>query len=146
LSRVREVLERRGRRLKALVVFGSSVYSPRRARDVDLLVVVDALADPSEKLSIELEVSRSLRGALPRPADVTVLDVESLGENLEPGLVGSGLAAGYKVVYDELGVEGLVRGALEKLAEQDYVVVKGGRRLNLSAVARAKLAMSRAQR
>lgn len=135
------MLETREKVLKALVVFGSSVYSPLRSRDLDVLVVVDSLANAREKHMLELEISRSLRhGLIQKPVDVVVLDVEALYENAKPGGVVSGLVAGYTIVYDEVGIPELVkRVACDVLREGEYVIVKNGRRLNLHALARAKL-------
>ena len=58
-------MEARGKRLKSLVLFGSSVYSPRSVRDVDLIVVIDNFSDILEKPSLKLEISRALRRLSP---------------------------------------------------------------------------------
>lgn len=141
MFRVKRVLENHGKRLEALVVFGSSVYSPLRSRDLDILVVVDHLASAREKHALELEISRNLRGGLVRkPVDVVVLDVDALYENAKPGGLVTGLVAGYYAIYDEVGISELVwRIAREVLREGEYVVVKNGRRLNQHALARVKL-------
>jgi len=133
-----EAVERLGRRALAVVLFGSCVYSPRRARDVDLLVIVDELRDLHEKVALEVEVSRSLCRELGRAADVIVLDLESFKENLAVGTFLSGLVLGYRVLHDTIGVDELLEKLFSELAEEDYIYVKG-RRWNLSAVARAKL-------
>ena len=143
LYRTLEAVERFGRRALAVVLFGSCVYSPRRARDVDLLVIVDELRDFHEKVALEVEVSRSLHRELRRAVDVVVLDLESFRENLAVGTFLSGLVLGYRVLYDAIGVDKLLEELFSKLADEDYVYVKG-RRWNLSAVARAKLRWRRA--
>jgi hypothetical protein len=117
-------------------VFGSSAYDPSRARDLDVLVVVDRLESAREKA--ELEVARLLRGRTRKPADVLVLDEEALEENMEPGGIASGLLAGYLALYDELGLEELVARAAEKIASEGYILQKGGRRIDFGALARAR--------
>lgn len=140
LYRVRSVVKGHGKVLKALVVFGSSVYNPTRSRDLDLLIVVDSLSNVKEKQLLEHEVSRSLKSAgLRKPVDIVVLDVEALKENANPGSVVSGLVLGYKVVHDEIGVPGIVRKILCDISkEEGYTVFKSGKKLNLHALAKAR--------
>ncbi|MEM4062146.1 MAG: hypothetical protein QXY11_04740 [Desulfurococcaceae archaeon] len=126
--------------MKALLLFGSSIHGLWIARDVDIMVVVDKFSSVEEKLLLETLIAKSLRKLLVRkPVDVLVFDVESFMENLEPGAVASGLVAGYILLYDELGVESLVRNLAEKVARDNVVLFKHGKKLNLSAIARAKL-------
>lgn len=140
LSKVKGVVEKYGKSLKALIVFGSSIYSPTTARDLDIMVVVDSISSVSEKTSLEVEIVRALRGAaLKKAIDVTVFDVESFKENLEPGALASGLIAGFKTLFNEICVEKLIAEALEKIAVEHYVILKKNRKLNLSAIAKAKL-------
>jgi hypothetical protein len=133
-----------GRELRALAVFGSSVYSGRY-RDVDLLVVVDRLGSAREKLELEVRIGESLRDLpLGRYFDVSVLDVPSLEENAAPGGFLSGLVLGYRVICDEVGLDELVLRVAGELARLDtYEVREGGRRVDLSAVARAVLTSPR---
>lgn len=140
MCRVRRVVEAFGRELRALAIFGSSVYS-RKYEDVDLLVVVDRLASAKEKLELEVRVGESLR-YLPegRYFEVSVLDVASLRENAAPGGFLSGLVLGYRVICDEVGLDELVLRVARELAKLGgYELRKGGRRVDLSAVARALL-------
>lgn len=126
--------------MKALLLFGSSIHGLWIARDVDIMVVVDKFSSVEEKLLLETLIAKSLRKLLVRkPVDVLVFDVEFFMENLEPGAVASGLVAGYILLYDELGVESLVRNLAEKVARDNVVLFKHGKKLNLSAIARAKL-------
>jgi hypothetical protein len=99
-----------GRELRALAVFGSSVY-PSRYGDADLLVVVDRLGSAREKL--EVRIGESLRDLpLGRYFDVSVLDVPSLEENAAPGGFLSGLVLGCRVICDEVGLGELVLRAV----------------------------------
>lgn len=115
------------------------MYSGVRVRDIDILVVIDRLESVDEKVELEVEIKRALRSLARKPVDVLVFDVETLRENLEPGGVASGLVLGYKALLDELGLEGLVAEAARRVAGEDVVIVKRGRRINLSAIARVKL-------
>jgi len=134
------VLEARGKRLKSLVIFGSSIYSPLKARDVDLLVVADRIADADEKCALEFEIAKALRAVHPKmPIDVIVFDECSFRENLEPGTLLSGLIAGYEIIYDELGLNDLIVELAKSIASSEYIVQKSGKRINLSALARARL-------
>jgi len=138
LSRVLEVTKSLGKEVLAVLLFGSYVYSPRRARDIDVLVVVDRLRDVREKIDIELEIARRLRREVSRPIDIVVLDLDSFRENLAAGSFLSGLVIGYRAVYDAVGVSEMLRELFRELAEDSYVYVKR-RRWNLSAIARARL-------
>lgn len=130
----------RGKRLLSLVIFGSSVFYPVKARDIDLLIIVDKLSNAVEKFNLEVEISKALRKIESKaPFDVTVFDSGSFRENLEPGTLASGLVAGYRTVYDELGLEKLIEPLIVNIALGEYFVQKSGRRINLSVLARAKL-------
>jgi hypothetical protein len=120
------------------VIYGSYARDPLRARDLDLLVIVDRLGGPREKARLEYELSRILhREGI--PADVVVLDPGSLRENAAPGTFLSGLVMGYKILLDEgLGLDGLLKELTEELARSGYEYWKGGRRWRLSALARVK--------
>jgi len=134
------VLEARGKHLKSLIMFGSCVYNPVKARDLDLLIIVDRILNALEKHDLEIEVAKALRTIHSRmPVDVIVFDEDSFKENSEPGGLASGLAAGYRVIHDELGLEDLVTGLYEKLAQSEILVQKNRRKINLSALAKAKL-------
>jgi len=130
--------------LRALLIFGSGVFRPWSARDIDILVILDHLSSVGEKMELEAEVARVLRSLAERKAiDVIAFDEQSFIENLEPGCIASGLIAGYEALYDELGVDELISNAAEKAASMDIVIEKGGKRINLSALARAKLRCSK---
>jgi predicted nucleotidyltransferase len=140
LYRVNEVLKSFGKVLKALVIFGSSAFS-RNPNDIDLLVVVNKLSSVNEKIELELSISRSLRDLEPgKPFDVVVLDVEMLKENMVVGSFLTGLVLGYRVVYDEIGFDDLVKNLIRDLTNStdDYVLIKRGRKVNLKAIAIAK--------
>jgi predicted nucleotidyltransferase len=140
LYRVNEVLKSFGKVLKALVIFGSSIFS-RNPNDIDLLIVVNKLSSVGEKIELELSISRSLRDLEPgKPFDVVVLDVEMLKENMVVGSFLTGLVLGYRVVYDEIGFDDMVKNLIKDLASSadDYVLIKRGRKVNLKAIAIAK--------
>jgi len=142
LQIVRKILKKRGKRLVSLAIFGSSVYNPMKAEDIDLLIIVDLVKDVFEKSNLEMELSKTLKKVMPKTSfDVVIFDIESFKENLEPGTIASGLIYGYKILYDELGLEKLLVPLIEKIAhtETEYVVQKNGRRINLSAFSRVKL-------
>ncbi len=146
LLTVKKILDARGKRLKSLAIFGSSISNPLKARDIDILIVVDRLSDALEKFNLEIEIARALRTTQSKILfDIIVFDDESFRENLEPGALASGLIAGYRIIYDELGLEKLLNGLVEKIACGEYIVQKSGRRINLSALARAKLRLSHAK-
>lgn len=138
MSAVRRFLEAEGKRLRSLVVFGSSVYNPARARDLDILVVINKLEEAREKAKLEFEIAKLLKSFVEKPVDVVLLDEDSLKENMEPGGVALGLLAGYLVLYDELGLEKLVSEAAEKVASKGFILQKGSKRINFGALAKAR--------
>lgn len=109
-----------------------------------MLVVIDKLSNVLEKTRLEVDIARALKRISEGiPIDVVVFDEESFKENLEPGALGSGLVAGYEVLYDELDLDSLVSEVGEKLASDVCIIQKNGRRVNLSAFARAKFRISK---
>ncbi|MDK6028833.1 nucleotidyltransferase domain-containing protein [Ignisphaera sp. 4213-co] len=106
---VKRVVESYSKTLKALVLFGSYVYNPLKSRDIDTLLIVDKLVNAKEKLAIEVEVARNVKALCRKPVDVIVFDIDMLKENAEPGGIVSGLVIGYKILYDDIGMQKLLR-------------------------------------
>ncbi len=134
-----------GDRLLAVVVFGSSVYYDKQSVDVDVLIVVDGELSFEKKLSKETELRIKLLRASGgnRAFDTHVMDVRQFQDNLKPGAFLSGLALGYKVLYDRMGFDGYVEKLLQRLADENYVLVNKYGRWNLSKIARIRLARLR---
>jgi len=133
LSKVIELLNSMDKKTKLIAIFGSSIYSPRKARDIDILIAVDRIDSVTEKIELEVAIKRALRElGMEKTCDVIVFDVDSLKENMKPGGVASGAIAGYKVLYDEIGFEEMVKKAAEELLKQGVVVYKKGRKLDLT--------------
>lgn len=102
------------------------------------MVIVDKLENVREKVELEVEASIELRRALRKPVDIHVFDPETFRENLEPGSFLSGLALGYKILYDEIGLKKAIEKLIRKISETEgYVYVKG-RKWNLASIAKAK--------
>jgi len=138
LSEVIKWCTERGVRLKALVMFGSYVFNPVKAKDIDLIVVLGELnVEPKEVILMGVELSLRLRRTSRKSYDVILMDEKSFYENLQPGTVLSGLILGYKVLYDELGIDKAVSKLMKLLASTDYKYFKG-RWIDLSTLAKAK--------
>ncbi len=138
LSKLRSFFEGKGRKVLGIIVFGSYVYSPMKAHDIDLVVIVDKLENAREKVELEVEASVELRRTIRKPADIHVFDPETFRENLEPGSFLSGLALGYKILYDRIGLEKTIEELVRKVGETEgYVYVKE-RKWNLASIAKAK--------
>jgi len=134
---VKRVVESYGKTLKALVLFGSYVYNPLKSRDIDILLIVDKLVNAKEKLAIEVEVARNVKALCRKPVDVIVFDIDMLKENAEPGGIVSGLVIGYKILYDDIGMQKIVEGVADKISrEESYIIIKNNRRIDLSAIAK----------
>ncbi len=129
-----------GSKLAAIILFGSSVYMGY-SREVDLLILIDNLADFNEKIELEVEIQRSLNRLFNYDTvfDVNVLDLKQLNENLETGSFLSGLALGYKIIYDKIGVEEKILDMLRKLSKSKYILVNKYGEWNLSRIAEIKL-------
>jgi len=106
-------------RVAGIILFGSTVYLGE-GRDVDLLVVLRDEVGVEEKMRLEYILAGSLERSIRRPLDIHVFGMKGLRENLIPGSFLSGLALGYKVLYDEGGVEEMILRFLEKLSETTY--------------------------
>lgn len=135
-----------GKKMKAVIIFGSSIYNPLKSRDIDILVVVDRIGDIKEKQLLELEIAKRLRPIyMNKPVDIVVMDTDMLKDNARAGTVVAGLIAGYRSLYDEINIENIVEKLLEEVAEAgEYIVFKNGKRLNLGSIAKAKKASHKA--
>ncbi len=128
------------KKLRTIAIFGSSVYNPVKARDLDILIIVDKLLDVKEKTNLEIEILKNLKDFQAKTLiDIIVLDEESFKENLEPGGLASGLVAGYKILYDEIRIESFIYEAAKKIANEKYVILKNRKKIDLSTIAKLKL-------
>jgi hypothetical protein len=98
------------------------------------------LGSVSEKFELELSISKSLRDLRSsKPFDIIVLDVKSLEENVVPRSFLTGLILGCKVIYDNVEIKDLVsKIAKELISIEDYIIIKRGRKLNLSVIAKVR--------
>lgn len=126
------------RRVLAIILFGSYIYSLRNSRDIDVVLIVDSLADLRDKITLEAEIARSLSRECKRKVDIQVFDLESFRENLTIGTLLSGLILGYRIVYDEVGVGESIREFIKAASkEPEYTYVKR-KKWKLTAIARVK--------
>ena len=133
LFRIFEVARGFNKRVLLVLVFGSSVYNPRRARDIDLIIVIDKLLDIREKVELEVAVRKALKEIDCRVIyDVLVFDIESFFENASPGAVISGVVAGYRVLHDEIGFEEIVEKIALSVLRDKPIIYKEGKRLGLA--------------
>lgn len=135
-------MEANNKSLKSLILFGSSIFRPVKARDIDMLIVVDKI-NLQEKISLEIIITKALKNIIKKTLDITILDEDSLKENLEPGAFASGLIAGYKILYDEIGLDEMIMKTAEKIALGEYIIQKDGKRINLSAIAKVRLKLEK---
>ena len=139
-SLIVNTLNKFNRKLLSLVLFGSYVRSPRKAEDIDLLVIIDRIENVHEKFEIEKELSLNLIKELQMPFEVVVLDFNNFIENLKEGTFISGLVLGYKILYDEISIEKYIKELCKKLIENlDYEFIKHGKRYRLSIFAKILL-------
>jgi hypothetical protein len=126
------LMRKYNKRVLIVSLFGSSVLSPRRARDIDIIIVVDKLSSIEEKLALEQAVKRAPRILDQRRVyDIILFDEESFMENTAPGCLVSGVA-GYEVLHDELGFEEIVKKLALSILEEKQVIYKKNRKLNLA--------------
>ncbi|MEM3070468.1 MAG: nucleotidyltransferase domain-containing protein [Candidatus Bathyarchaeia archaeon] len=105
-----------------IILFGSTVYMGR-GRDLDLLVIVERVEGPLVKrFEAERLISREIFKGLGVWADVHILDLEELKENLAPGTFLSGLALGYELINGGADVEEPILTFLEKLSNGRYIL------------------------
>jgi len=138
LSKINEVAENKGKKVLATILFGSYVYSPRKARDIDMIVIVDYLKNINDKVTLEVEISRKLRKLFRKNIDIQVFDIESFEENLIAGTFLTGLVLGYKIIYDTIGVEEKIREFIKEIGKEDKYVFIKKRKWNLAAIAKTK--------
>jgi hypothetical protein len=113
------------KKLRIIAVFGSSVYDPVKARDLDILIIIDKLLDIKEKTDLEIRILKNLKNLRTEtPLDIIVLDEESFKENLEPGGIASGLVAGCRILYDEMGTEQFIYEAAKKIANKNMLSLR----------------------
>jgi len=138
LCRIAGIVESSGKRLLSVILFGSYVYSPSKARDVDVIVVVDDLRDINDKFAMEASISRELSRLFKKSVDVQVYDLSSFKENLTVGTVLTGFVLGYKIVYDVAKVKSEIQEFLRRVSEEDEYILVKKRRWNLVALAKAR--------
>ncbi|MCD6380900.1 MAG: hypothetical protein J7L50_01055 [Candidatus Odinarchaeota archaeon] len=108
--------------LLAVIVFGSSVYL-KEGKDIDVIVIVDEDLSIKEKLHFEYKISTMFcKKYKVCNLDVHLFSLNDFIENLEVGTFLSGLALGYKIIFDRVGVEMYILNFLKKLSKEDYVL------------------------
>jgi hypothetical protein len=88
---------------------------------------------------------RKLRKIFAKPIDVILIDEKNFYENLKPGTVISGLIIGYKKIYDEIKIEKLINELAMEIAEIDYEIYKGKRKIDLSSISKVKMKIEKAR-
>ncbi len=107
----------------AVIVFGSFVYMGR-GRDIDLVVIVkDYNIDPiKDSIDLRMYINKCLGYRV--FTDIHVLTMDDFRNNLEIGSFLTGLALGYKILYDETGcLEKEIIAFLKKVSRSNYVLV-----------------------
>jgi len=123
LSKIVVFLERFfGDKLLSIILFGSTVYMGF-GRDIDLIVVVDEEIDLYSKFDTEYRLrSRLCLDYRLCGVDIHVMDIDLFKENLKPSTFLSGLALGYKILYDRIGIEKQILDFMEKLVKEKYII------------------------
>ena len=100
-----------GENLKAIIVFGSTIYLGK-GKDIDLIIIIDKEINIRGKLELEYKLKQILQKTIPNKIfDVHVFNLKEFKENLQPGTMLSGLALGYEIIY------GSIRPAKGKLIQ-----------------------------
>jgi len=136
-----------GDRLESIILFGSSIYMGHGG-DIDILVVVDCLEGLEEKISLEEKIIECLSKMFGYRItfDVHILDTRGLDKNMEVGGFLSGLALGYKIIYDKLSINGKILGMLEKLSEQRYIYLNRYGEWDISKIAKITLSIKKGEK
>lgn len=124
-----------GKNLLGVIFFGSSVYG--KGRDFDFIVIIKKKLTVSKLLKINRKLSSSLSKSFnySKIFDVHVFDLENFKKNLESGTFISGIAIGYKIIFDKIGLEKILVENFEKLKKLNYEIFVGNRKVNLSKFA-----------
>ncbi|MHA1596131.1 MAG: hypothetical protein ACTSWV_00620 [Candidatus Asgardarchaeia archaeon] len=108
--------------LLAVIVFGSSVYL-KEGKDIDVILIVDEDFNIKEKLHFEYKISTIFcRRYKVCNLDVHLFSLNDFIENLKVGSFLSGLALGYEIIFDRIGVERYILNFLKKLSKEGYVL------------------------
>ena len=108
-----------GDKLLSIILFGSTVYMGV-GRDIDLIVIVDDRLGLYDKFDIEYRLrSRLCLDYRICGVDIHVMDMDIFRENLQPGTFLSGLALGYRILYDRIGIEKEIHGYLKVLVKEN---------------------------
>ncbi len=117
--KVKEII---GENLKAIIVFGSTIYLGK-GKDIDLIIIIDKEINIRGKLELEYKLKQILQKIIPNKIfDIHVFNLKEFKENLQPGTMLSGLALGYEIIYGEQVVEPLILGFLKKLSREKYIL------------------------
>ena len=139
LSSISEVTKELGKELLTVILFGSYVYNKQKAKDIDIIVIVDHLKDIHDKVNAEVEITKKLIRLFKRSLDVLVFDLDTFKENLVVGTVLTGLVLGYNVLYDKIGVEKLIHNFIEEISKEDEYVLIKKRKYDFARLAKMKL-------
>ncbi len=128
-----------GKHVLGIVLFGSTIYMGE-GRDIDIVIIVEKELNEKEKLELEAELSRRLfRSMSDIVFDVHIMSLRDFEDNLVPGSFLSGLALGYEVLLDRVGIEDRIVKFLENLSNTRYVLYNEYGEWNLSHHARVTL-------
>ncbi len=132
---IREVL---GDRLRAIIVFGSTVYLGS-GRDVDMLVVTNSDIDEKLRTRFSSTICAEIIRRLKITPNICIMSYTEFLENLAPGTFLSGLALGYIILYGDGEIESFIMKFLERLSKEQAVLHNRYGSWNLSYYARIQV-------
>lgn len=143
-EKIRKIIEDLlGKHVLGIVLFGSTIYMGK-GHDIDIIIVVERDLNEKEKLDLEAEISRRLfRSMSGTVFDVHIMSLRDFENNLVPGSFLSGLALGYEILLDKVGIEDRIIKFLEDLSNTRYVLHNEYGEWNLSHHARVTLSIKR---
>lgn len=121
-----------GENLLSVILFGSHAYKGY-GRDIDLIVILKQDISFEKSIDIKMKLLKILNyKSIP---DIIFFTLEDFLDNLKPGIFLSGLALGYKILYDKILIDKYIKKFMEELSKEYYAIVKNGERYLLNKFA-----------
>ena len=120
----------------AIIVFGSFVYRGK-GKDIDIIIITKNSYDVKKQIEIRMKLNREFNYKY--IFDIHIFSLEEFIKNLKPGTFLTGLALGYKIIYDRINVEKYLKEFFKEILKENIIFVNKYGTWNLSFHAKLKL-------
>ena len=103
--------------LLTVIVYGSYVRLLEKAKDIDILIIVDELPGKIQEIfEIQKCIRSRIRKYISKPIDLILMTFQDFVKNLEPGTLLSTFTLGDLIVYDAINFEKYLNKLFQKIS------------------------------